>query len=59
MDLTNTFTFELSPVTSGELNNNEDVGERELNQLCMWPRPMGAGDIGHIRSASAASEAES
>ena len=41
MDLTDlTNTFELSPVTdevdldatSGELNNNEDVSERELNQ---------------------------
>ena len=28
-------------------------------KICMWPHPMGAGDIGHMRSASAASEAVS
>ena len=36
--------------------DSETVRPRRL-KLCMWPRPMGAGDIGHMRSASAASEA--
>ena len=35
------------------------TSHRRRLKLCMWPRPMGAGDIGHMRSASAASEAVS
>ena len=33
------------------------TSHRRRLKLCMWPLPMGAGDIGHMRSASAASEA--
>ena len=32
---------------------------RDCLKLCMWSRPMGVGDIGHVRPASVASEAVS
>ena len=35
------------------------TSHRRRLKLCMWPLPMGAGKIGYVRPASAASEAES
>ena len=33
------------------------TAHRRRLKLCMWPLPMGAGKIGYVRPASAASEA--